>query len=305
MSSIAVILAGGFVVILAAFAVLVLVPGRRRLPTPLGAGSGLTRLRRVSLAGRLASLLLGAALVVVASGLGGLGRGLMLAPALFGGTQILGVLAVDLLVRNTARTPGVAGLEVRRVRDVVPVRLAVTAVVAAALLAGWLSWTTLVASPDDQGRAGRALSYRCVDGCDAASLGPWPGSYYAIPLAVALFVVVALAATALRQVVLRPRNGTDPEVLRVDGAVRRRAGESVVAAAAVAIVASLAGIAAVAGLGLLRADQAPARLTVMAWPALVTAVAALAVAAWCLTVLLLPGVAERTTPRRAARAGAR
>lgn len=294
-----VFLAVPLVVVLAVALVLVavVVPRRRSVPTAdETAHPGLGQLRWVSLATRVAAVVVGAVLVVLAAGVGGLGLGLALAPVVFGGCQVLGVLLADALSRGAARTLGVAALELRRARDLLPGRLTWTTVGAAAVLVLLLTWTTLVASADDQGRVGRALGYRCVTGCDRASVGPWPGVYYSLPLAVGVPVVALLSVVALRHAAHRPRNGTDPEVLRVDGAIRRRAAESVIAGAGIAVTGSLSGVAAMVGLRLLQADHAPASLLAATWPALGLALTSLAALLWCLTVLLLPGPDRASAP---------
>src|SRR6478609_2436346 len=169
----------------AAAAVLVAVPRRRALVAlDQQAFPGLARLRRTTVVSRLVALALGLVVLVAVGAAGHLGRGLALAPAAFAAVQVLGVLVGDLVSEHDARTPGSAGLEVRRVRDFLPVRLTLVTVLAAGALGALLGGSTLVAAPDDLGRAGRALSYRCAEDCTSGSLGPWPGSYYSLPMAV-------------------------------------------------------------------------------------------------------------------------
>lgn len=280
------------------------VPRRRALPAADGSSPvGLRRLRTATVTTRLVGLLLGALLVGIASGLGGLGRGLMLAPILFGGMQVLAVLICDVLTRDAARTPGVAALEVRRARDLLPPKLTLAALAAALLLAGLLAWTTATASADSLGRAGRVLSYRCVAGCETVAVGPWPGSYYSLPLALGLGIVALLTVVAIRRTVQRPRNGADRQILRIDGAIRRRAAESTAAGAGIAVAGSLAGVASNVGLRLLDADQSPASLHAAMWLTLLLAVCATVLLVWCVTVLLLPGSGRAPLARHPATAG--
>ena len=270
--------------------VLVAVPRRRALvAADEAAFPGLAHLRRTTLAARLVAVLVGLVALVPVGTVGRLGQGLARVPAAFAAVQILGVLAADLVARHDARTPGSAGLEVRRARDFLPQGLTRMTGLAAGALTVLLVWATMVASPDDLGRAGRSLSYTCVDDCDSGALGPWPGSFYSVPLALALLTVTALAALAVVATVRRPRDGSDAEVLRVDDAVRRRSVESVLASLCVAVSASLAGTGLVAGLGLVGQSRAPLGLQIAGWLALAAGLAALVLLAWCLVVLTLPG----------------
>ena len=292
----------GLVLVIAAVAVgLALGRGPRRPALDLTGDSapspGLARLRAAALWSRWTALGVGVLLVVLASHLGGLGRGLMLAPAAFGGAQVLGVLVADLVARGAARTPGIAALEVRRVRDFVPrgpLRLvAVTAVALVALL----SWTVALGDPDDLGRAGRALAYSCGAGC-AGLRSPWPGSYYAVPLLAALAVVVLLAALALAATVRRPRNGADERIRRVDETVRRRAAESVLAGVGVAVAGSLCGVALVTA-ELARQPDLPTSIALGGWLAMGAGVLGLTMLAWSGALLLVPGSAGSTSARPA------
>ena len=280
--------------------VLWVVPRRRALvAVDEAAHPGLARLRRSTLLVRLVAMVVGAVAAVVTASTGGLGRGFALAPAVFAAVQILGVLAVDLLARDDARSPGTAGLEVRRVRDFSAPGLVRLAAAAGVGLALFLAWAGAVAGPDDLGRAGRALTYSCVQGCDHGTLSPWPGPYYSVPMAVALLAVVLLAGLAVRVTVRRPRNGASPEIVAVDNVVRRRSVESVLAAVGVAISGSLAGTALLAGgrLAGLGPNRGPVALQVTGWFVLLAGLAALVGLVWCLVVLLLPGAGARPADR--------
>jgi hypothetical protein len=267
------------------------------------AAPGLARLRAAALWTRSAALAIGVVLVALVSHLGGLGRGLMLAPAAFGGAQVLGVLVADLVARGAARMPGVAALEVRRVRDFVPRRLLTLVAVTAVSLGALLAWTVALGVPDDLGRAGRALGYSCGAGCTGRR-GPWPGSYYAVPLIAALSVVVLLAVLALATTVHRPRNGADAQIRRVDGTVRRRAAESVLAGVGVAVAGSLCGVALVAA-ETARHPDLPTSVAVGGWFAAGAGVLGLATLVWSAALLLAPGSAGSTStgPATPARPG--
>src|SRR3712207_4896776 len=93
-----------------------------------------------------------------------------------------------------------AALEVRRARNYLPRRLTAAVAGTGALLAVVLTATTATGSADDLGRAGRSLVRRCSAVQGGAS-GPWPGSFYALPLALMVVVGLVLAAIALRRVV--------------------------------------------------------------------------------------------------------
>ncbi|GAA2755272.1 hypothetical protein [Actinopolymorpha rutila] len=275
------------------------VPRRRALvAVDEAAHPGLARLRRSTLLGRGLAMVVGAIAAVVTASTGGLGRGFAVAPAVFAAVQVVGVLAVDLLARDDARTPGTAGLEVRRVRDFSARGLVRVAVAAGAVLALFLAWAGAVAGPDDLGRAGRALTYSCTAGCDHGTLSPWPGSYYSVPMAVALLLV--LAGVAIRVTVRRPRNGAVPEIVAVDDVVRRRSVESVLAALGVAFTGSLAGAALPAGgrLAGLGQNHGPVVLQATGWCMVLAGLVALVCLVWCLVVLLLPGAGAGAEPDR-------
>jgi hypothetical protein len=271
---------------------LLVVPSRRRLVAHNEAAfPGLARLRRSTLTGRLLAVVIGLAVIVPVGATGRLGRGLMLVPAVFAAVQVLGVLIGDVVARRDARTPGIAGLEVRRARDFLPRRLVRLVSLAAGALAVLLAWATAVGSPDDLGRAGRSLTYVCTEACTSEGLGPWPGSYYSVPITVALLLVVLFAGLAVWVTVRRPRNGADPEVVRVDDVVRRRSVESVVSSVGIAVCGSLAGVGVIAGAPLATsgANHAPVALQVAGWVVLAAGLSSLVLLVWCVVVLLLPG----------------
>ncbi|MFD2082528.1 hypothetical protein SAMN05421678_10226 [Actinopolymorpha cephalotaxi] len=299
-------MAGGFVFALPLLALVAclavvwwVVPRRRALvAVDEAAHPGLARLRRSTLVGRLLALVAGATAAVVTASTGGLGRGFALAPAAFAAVLIVGVLAADLAARDDARTPGTAGLEVRRVRDLLAPGLVRLAATVGVVLAVFLGWAGVVAVPDDLGRAGRALTYNCVEGCDFGTLSPWPGSYYSVPMAAALLGVLLLAGIAVGVTVRRPRNGASPEIVAVDDVVRRRSVESALAAVGVAFTGSLAGTALLSGVRLagLGPDRGPVALQVAGWVLLLAGLAALVCLVWCLVVLLLPGASAGAKP---------
>ena len=258
---------------------------------------GLVDLRRTTTTCRVTAVLLGGVVLVAVAGSGPLGRGLALAPAAFAAVQVAGVLVADLLTRDSARRPGAASLEVRRVRDYLPRRLVTVVGALAAVLLAELAWAAAVASQDDLGRPGRALAYRCSAGCDGGAHTPWPGSFYAVPLVVGLVGVVLAGALAVRQTVRRPRDGSDAQVVRLDDAVRRRSVEAVVAGIGTAFAAGLVGIALAAGAPVLADPGVPAALRAGAGVLVAAGCVALPLLAWCVVVVLMPTAASAPTGR--------
>lgn len=259
---------------------------------------GLAALRRTTVTCRTVAVAVGIAAVSAVVAAGGLGVGAALAPATFAVVQVVGVLVADVLTRESARRPGSASLEVRQVRDYLPRGLTRVVGVLAAVLLGALAWTAAVAGPDDLGRAGRALAYTCAQGCDAGAHTPWPGSFYAVPMALGLVLLLGLGALAVRGTVRRPRDGSDEQLVRVDDAVRRRSVESVVAAVGIALSAGLLGIGLAAGAPVLADAHVPGSLRAGAGVLVVSGLAATPVLVWCVLVLLFP-VATATPGRQA------
>lgn len=183
-----------------------------------------------------------------------LGRGPMLAPVGFGIGVLLGVILGETLARP-ASTTGVrtASLAPRRVRDHAPQALAWVVASLGLAAAAILAFTTVTASADDQGRAGRALTRTCLNAAGFESVNsrtPYPGSFYSVPLALGLLAALLLFAVSARRVVLRPRGTTAGE--EGDDVLRRRSVTAVLAALGIAIAAPLVGIAGTAGLALTR-----------------------------------------------------
>jgi hypothetical protein len=233
---------------------------------------------------RLAGLVVGFVVGATAAGLDVLGRGLLLAAPLCALCVLAGVVAGELRVTSPRGAVRSAGLEIRTVRDYLPRALTRAVLAATVLLGVVLAVTTAAGAPDDLGRAGRALARQC-SAVASESVGPWPGSFYSVPLAVVVASGLVLAGIALRRVVHRPRSGDDP---RVDDALRRHAAEAVIAGCGLLVAVPLAGVSFFAAHALLDLDCAPAAWTVAgaALGLLVPALAVLAVR--CGTVLAAP-----------------
>ncbi|MCY7396044.1 MAG: hypothetical protein LH468_07830 [Nocardioides sp.] len=234
----------------------------------------------------------GAALAVGRSG--SYGAGALLAPAAFGLCVLLAAAVGETVVRPRPVTGSrSASLTPRRIVDYLPAVL--TPLVALMLLAAvaTLGFTTATASRDEATATMRALS------CTAPGLvntrTPYPGSFYSVPLALTLLLVLAVAAMAAVQVVRRPRGLAVTD--QGDDELRRRSLGVVVAATGIAVCAPLAGLAVVAGGGLKNlTQQQPSCAADWMGPVgnglLLLAVVALGVTVGCLTRLAF-GASER------------
>lgn len=227
-------------------------------------GRGATEART---AWRVAGLLAGVVLAVVVDQVTELGRGTMLAIPVV----TLGLLA-GVLVGETRRTAPPAGtrqasLQVRRVIDHLPRTLTVAVAAGLVALLGLLAAGVALGSPDDLGRAGRALAVACSDGLSQRR-GPWAGSFYAVPLAAVLLGGLVATTLAARAVVRRPLRGLDgTEVGRADEA-RTRSVTDVVAAYGVLVAVPLAGVAATSAIALGGIECRPAAWTALLWACL-------------------------------------
>jgi hypothetical protein len=215
--------------------------------------------------------------------------GAMLAPTVFGLCVTGGVVLGELKTIPPRQGIRTAALEPRTIGHYLPKWLGGLVAASSLGLGALLVMTTLMGSADDQGHPGRFLARQCSPEVWARN-GPWPGSFYSLPLAIALVVGLLGAAMALRAIVMRPRSGSDPGLVAFDDVLRRRSTEAVVAAAGVMVAASLSGVALVAGMGLHRAACAPA-VGAHSWTFLSVALLGvgslmLPVAAWCLALLL-------------------
>jgi hypothetical protein len=243
---------------------------------------------------RLAGLVVGVGVGIASTQVDALGGGLLLAAPLCALCVLGGVVTGELRVAPTRGTVRTAALEVRHVRDYLPPGLTRAALGATALLGAVLALTTAAGSPDDMGRAGRTLARQCSPVL-SQSVGPWPGSFYAVPLAIVVLSGLLLAGLALRRVVHRPRSGDDPQV---DDAVRRSAAEAVVAGCGVLVSVPLAGVSFFAAHAVLTLDCAPAAWTVGAAALGVLVPALVVLATRCVLVLAWPsGGRAATAPR--------
>lgn len=233
------------------------------------------------------------------------GVGTMIAPAGFGLGVLLGVVTGETVVRAPRPAgPRTASLHRRSLATYMPGPTSYAVATGLALLGATLVLTTLTAQGDDYMGGRRAIG--CQAGPIAQAHGPYPGSFYAVPLAIMLGIVLATAAIAAVSVVRRPRGLASTDA--GDDELRRRSMTVIVAAVGVAVGTSLTGTAGTAAAGLLGLDVgcAPAWMPVAGWLLVPTAFIGLGLAAWCLVRLFVndsltnpDGTTVRTAPEHA------
>lgn len=266
---------------------------RRRRTRLVADGSthpGLLRLDRTSLAARWAGLGLGlVAAWTLATTVYRWGLGLLLSPAALASCLLLALVLGELLAWRAARTPGVASLETRSASRYLPSRMFGALAGSLAALAALLLWCRAHQNtePDDMGTIGRQYAWKDPYGLSSGGGGPFPGTFYSVPLAWALLALLLVLAVGLMLVLRRPRNGADPVVVAVDDQVRARNAEAMVATAVLGVAGSLAPCA-------LLASGPPMGIQPGIAVALIALTfAALAVGAWAAAVLLVPGRGEK------------
>lgn len=246
---------------------------------------------------RLAGALIGiAATVLLLTYPVALGRLSALAPA----ALVIAVLVGTCLAELTAEQPHgairTATLRPRSLKALLPRPLAAGTVASLVLIALTLTAGTVLGSPDDLDRPGRAFTTHCVvDGYESSwRHGPWPGSFYTVPILLALVAALALAAYTLHAIVTRPVVGTEIG----DELNRRRAVVDVL------VSVCLLGFGSTAPLGQFMAlaffsTSCPGYTTIGFTTMLVVAVSALCALA-CLGWLLIPThlVAQSSESRR-------
>jgi hypothetical protein len=230
------------------------------------------------------ALVVGGVAAWLVNGSLGLGRGTMLVPAVLGLFIVGGVGLAETVVRPQRPTgPRTASLASRRVGDYSPRALAAAVTTVTVLHLATLSLTTVTASADDIGRAGRKIAAQC--GTMSSGAGPYPGSFYSGPL-VLLLLIALMAAAAMKSVARRPR-GLAPDDVG-DDVLRRRSTTRILAAAGAAVAASQAGIAFVGGTALLRMQCHSAWMSPVGWVLVASVPAVLLLLAWFLGQLAAP-----------------
>lgn len=285
----------GLIPLLVAFAVSVAVAARRpSLDAVSRPGPRLSNVRRRTTRWRWGGVAVGVGLAVgVAASGGRLGVGAMLAAPLFSLGVMGGVIVGELRVTPPTCATRAASLEVRRVRAYLPKALTGAVVVATVSLGLLLVSTTALGSPDDLGRAGRWLVRSCGGGLTEGR-GPWPGSFYSLPLSILTITGLTGASFAVRQVVHRPRQGEDD---LVDDALRRHAVAGIVAASGILVAVPLAGASLVSSIALLGISCPTWWMPALGRTLLVVIPLATGLAVWCTVVLAIP--AHVTSPRPA------
>ena len=226
----------------------------RRVVVTVGVNEhpGAVQIARHTRRWRVLGLLLGGVAAVLLLTLGqrvdALGRATALAPMALGAGVLLGTIVGELTARPAHGIRRSAAMETRTLRAILPRARAVVLGVSTALLVGALVIGAAWGSADDLGRAGRVLSEQCrladpdlgavvVGG----SRGPWPGSFYCVPLVIGLLVTAGLVAFALRAIVTRPRPELDS--MGLDTMVRRWSVGNVLTAATVTVLGTLGPVA--------------------------------------------------------------
>ncbi|MEI2776314.1 MAG: hypothetical protein V9G19_10170 [Tetrasphaera sp.] len=152
----------------------------------------------------------------------GLGRLALLAPAIAAAGVLLGTTIGEATAQPRRGTQRTASLMTRTWSDLLP--RARTAIVGGGLvlLTTLLTLGWLAGSADDQGRPGRSLTATCVETLPGLgsvtttrSNGPWPGSFYAVPAALAVGACLLLALLGAGAIFRRanPSSATDTLVL--------------------------------------------------------------------------------------------
>ena len=259
---------------------------------------GVVEIARHTRRWRVVGLILGAAAAMLALVLGervdALGRITALAPMALGAGVLLGTIAGELTARPAVGIRRSAVVETRTLSSILPRGRIVVLAGSTVLLVGALGVGTVWGSADDVGRAGRAFARSCtVVDPDLGSVvisgshGPWPGSFYAAPIALALVVLGVLVVVALRAIVVRPRPELDSRGL--DTLLRRWSVGNVLAAATVTVLGTLGPVALLISSGLVQTpcDRGLGQRLV-AWTAAVIAPLATGAAFGLLAGLVLP-----------------
>ncbi len=226
--------------------------------------------RRQQLRWRRGGLVAGVVAAIACANAGGLGVGILLAAPLFGLFVIAGVLAGELSVKVPAIGTMSASVTRRTASLYLPRTLTRSVVVSTAVLGVTLIGTSLVGSPDDLGRAGRSLELTC-DSTTSSATGPWPGTYYTVPLLLLLVIGLMFSVAAIKKVVQRARLGSSSDAAAADDHLRRVAAGTVVGAAGVLVSITLLGTSLTAGGALMHNSCSAGGWQVAGWALLASA----------------------------------
>lgn len=220
----------------------------REFAADLGRIPRLRELRRTTGLARAAGGGAGLVVVVALVSLDHTGRLMAVSPAVAGVVLLVAVMIGQARARDAARVAGRASLERRGIAHYLPRWPAAVVTAGLVLLAALLGWTTVRAAPSEFGRMSR-FAFECMvesgAGVGVASYlrGPFPGSFYSVPVAIAVVILVGLAVVALWSVTMRPRNGSDTDLVRLDDAMRRQAAEGIVGAVGLSVGITLTAVA--------------------------------------------------------------
>ncbi|MEI7058132.1 hypothetical protein WBG06_20060 [Nocardioides sp. CCNWLW239] len=210
----------------------------------------------------------------------------MVAPVGFGLGVLLGAVAGETVVRPARPTgPRTASLEHRSLVTYLPRNTSYAVGIGLALLGATLLLTTLTAWEDTYLGGRRAIG--CTVSAVTQIRTPYPGSFYSVPLAIALGIVLVTAAAAAVVVVRRPR-GLAP-IDAGDDMLRGRSMTVIIAAVGVAVGVSLAGIAGTAATALLGLDTTCAGpwIPIAGWALVPVTLSGIGLTVWCFVLLFV------------------
>ena len=224
---------------------------------------------------RLAALALAvvACVAIPMLGLGGTDTVPAVVPAVAGILVVVLIGLGEASFRRPMTVTRSADLRPRRLGDLVPRGWLITASGALLALTGALVVGTLYGSADDLGRAGRAISVVC-DGVTHTRT-PWPGSHYALPIALATAVSVLVAAATCVVVARRPSPAA--ESVGLDAELRRWSIAGVLQSLTLVACVTLTPVLVLMAIGARASDCAPGGYGLLAELSLVGSVAATAV----------------------------
>jgi len=179
----------------------------------------LVRFSRVTMALRYVGILLGLVCFAMWFSTGD-GRIVVIIPAVVGSLIVICSTVGELVMFNTARQPGVASLEPRRITAWLPKGLLVRAGVVLAVFMWLIVGSWLIADPD--GRRFTLTGMYQGKVLVTSSTSPFFGWFYAGPMVLVTGIFLVLTGIGGWVVARRPRNGADPILSEWDDALRRR-----------------------------------------------------------------------------------
>lgn len=254
---------------------------------------------RAVLAVRVTTALAGIAAAVLIMNTLPLGAGLFAIPGTIGAFIMLGIALGESVIRPTPTTR-TASSTPRNMRGFLPPALTWVTLIMAFIAVATGTFTTLTATADDMGRAGRALTETC--GPLSSTRSPYPGWYYTGPALIGLILAVVCAALALAVVTRRARGFTTQPA--ADNALRHRSATLIVATLLASIGITTVGVSALAAMALTQMTDCDSSLglRITGWAFLASAAATLVVLGWSITTLRpVHGVQPAALPSKDAR----